>query len=230
MRESMYGNRSFVYRVIWALRRGLRLSPMQELFRELKRRGVPLGQMDALELFGADGLRHTLDYYHSVRSLEIWEMDDKYLPGLRKNFPNARIKITDSFKEIESTSNTYNLLVSDEPGQVFGKSQEYCEHFELLTKHLCRVARPSTLIILNAVPDPLRQSPDANRYPTYPGYLEKRGKFYGTDHPDQISIAEMIPAYRRVLSVNGFNLDWYVNVRRTIRGGVNYLALKVSRF
>jgi len=225
----MYGNKSLVYRVIWSLRRGLRLSPMQKLFRELKRRGVPLSQMDALELFGADGLRHTLDYCHAVRSLEIWEMDHKYLPGLRKNFPNARIKITDSFKEIESTPNTYNLLVSDEPGQVFGKNQEYCEHFELLTKYLCRVARPSTLIILNAVPDPLRQSPDANKYSTYLGYLDKRREFYSSDHPEHISIAEMIPAYRRVLSANGFHLDWHVSVRRTIRGGVNYLALKVSR-
>lgn len=225
----MYGNKSLVYRVIWALRRGLRMSPMQRLFRELKRRGVPLGQMDALELFGADGLRHTLDYCHSVHSLEIWEMDDKYLPGLRKNFPKARIKITDSFKELESTPNTYDLLVSDEPGQVFGKNQEYCEHFELLTEYLFRVIRSSALIILNAVPDPLRQSPNANRYPYYPGYLEKRRMFYGSDHPENISIAEMIPAYRRVLSINGFSLDWHVNVRRTIRGGVHYLALKVSR-
>jgi len=225
----MYGNKSRVYRSLWALRRALGLSPMQRLMNELKKRGVLISQLDALEIFGADGLRHTVDYYGLVRSLEIWEMDDKYLPGLCKNFPNASIKMTDSFKEIQSTARTYDLVVSDEPGQVFGRNREYCEHFELLTRYLFRVVRASAVIVLNAVPEPLRQAPNANRHPTYPAYLEKRKAFYCSDHPEHVSISEMIPAYIRVLRANGFELDWHVSVRRTIRGGVNYLALKVSR-
>jgi len=182
-----------------------------------------------LELFGADGLRHTLDYSRLVRSLDIWEMDEKYLPGLRKNFPNAQIKITDTFKEIQTTSKTYDFLISDEPGQVFGQRNEHCEHFDLLNESIFRIVRPSVVIVLNAVPEPLKQCPAADQYISYPGYLKARERFYETDHPERISIEEMIPAYRRVISANGFNLEWHIKVLRTIRGGVYYLALKAIR-
>jgi hypothetical protein len=225
----MYGNKSYVHEITWTLRRALGQSPMQKLIQKLKKRGVLLNQLDALEIFGADGSRHTVDYCRLVRSLEIWEKDDRYLPGLHKNFPNARIKITDAFKEIESTCNTYSLLVSDEPGQLFGANQEYCEHFDLLTNHLFRILQPSAVIILNVVPEPLKQIPSGKPYPAYPRYLEKRGVFYETDHPDHVSIEEMIPAYRRTANRSGFNLEWHTSVRRTIRSGVSYLALKVNR-
>ncbi|MFZ1086541.1 MAG: hypothetical protein WAN35_16375 [Terracidiphilus sp.] len=226
----MYGNTSSVYNKIWALRRILRLSPMQRLMSKLKKRGVTLSQMDALELFGADGLRHTLDYWHLVRSLDIWEMDEKYLPKLRKNFPGAQIIISDTFKELQSASKTYDLLISDEPGQVFGQRNEHCEHFDLLNENLFRIARRSVVIVLNAVPNPLKQCPKSDQYSTYPGYMSMRAQFYDTDHPERISIEEMIPAYRRVLRTNGFNLDWHIKVLRTLRGGVYYLALKASRY
>ena len=208
----------------------LRLSPMQRLMGKLKKRGVELSQMDALELFGADGLRHTLDYRRLVRSLDIWEMDEKYLPGLRKKFPGAQIRITDTFKEIQSASKTYDLLISDEPGQVFGLRNEHCEHFDMLNESLFRIARPSVVFVLNAVPEPLKQCPEANQYTSYPRYMKMRAQFYDTDHPERLSIEEMIPAYRRVLGKNGFSLDWHIKVLRTIRGGVYYLALKASRY
>jgi hypothetical protein len=185
--------------------------------------------MDALELFGADGSRHTLDYCPLVRSLEIWELNEKYLPGLRRNFPGALIKITDSFKEIRVTTNTYDLLVADPPCQIIGENREYCEHFELMTKLLFLVARPSAIIVLSVVPEPLRHSPAADKHPTYVEYLERRRAFYGTDHPDRVPVEEMIPGYRRAVNANGFKLEWHVSVRRTIRSGDYYLALKVSR-
>lgn len=225
----MYGNPSSAYEYVWALRRILQLSPMQKLIRELKRRGVRLSQMDALEIFGADGMRHTIDYSRFVRSLEIWEFDAGYLPGLGRHFPNARIRITDSFKEMQCTSRRFDLVVSDEPGQVFGPNKEYCEHFDFLPNLLFRIMRPDALIILNVVPEPLRQLPHANTLPTYRGYIERRREFYQVDHPDCIRIEEMIPAYRRVVEENGFVLEWHAHVQRTLRGGVHYLALKVRQ-
>jgi hypothetical protein len=225
----MYGSQSFVHKRVWALRRALRLSPMQRLFNELSQRGIVLRNLDALELFGADGSRHTIDYCRLVRSLEIWELNEVYLPSLNQNLPKARIKITDTFKEIQTTSNTYNLLVSDETGQLYGQNKEHCEHFDLMTKHLFRVARPKSVIVVNVVPEPLRQLRAANVYPEFSEYLERRRAFYRSDHPERIPIEEMIPAYRRTANANGFNLDWHVNIRRTIRSGVSYLALAVSR-
>jgi hypothetical protein len=225
----MYGNKGIAHKYAWALRRALQLSPMQDLLRKLKKRGVSLHQMDALELFGADGLRHTVDYYRSVHSLEIWELNEEYLPGLQKHFPNAQIKIVDTFEEIQSTSNTYNLFVSDEPGQIYGQTMEHSEHFDLMSKYLFRVARDAALIIVNAVPEPLKQMPTANQHVAYPEYLERRRQFYETNHPERVELEEMIPGYQRVIGSNGFKLDWHISVRRTLRSELSYLALAVSR-
>lgn len=225
----MYGTGSFLHRNTWALRRALQLSPMQVLCRQLKARGVQLDRMDALELFGADGLRHTVDYARRVRSLEIWEWDERYLPGLRKNFSGAQVKITDTFKEIQATTNTYDFVVADGPSQIVGENREYCGHFELMSGLLFRAVRPSSVIVLNLVPEPLRHIPSDVDNPAHPEYLKRRGEFYGSDHPELIPIEEMIPAYRRAVAANGFNLDWFLTVRRTLRTGVYYLALKVSR-
>ena len=225
----MYGNPSFARKYAWQLRRTLRLSPTQKLFREFSRRGVVLSRMDALEMFGADGLLHTVDYYPLVRSLEIWELKDQYLAGLHQNFPQARIKITDSFREIQTTTNKFDLIVADGPCNVVGPNREYCEHFELMTDFLFRVANNSSVIVLTVVPDPVRHIPTIGETETYSEYLERRRKFYGTDHPELIAVDDMVPAYRRAVEANGFRLDWHVSIRRTIRTGVYYMGLKVSR-
>lgn len=225
----MYGSPPVAHRFVWRLRRALHLSPTQKLFRQLQKNGIALDQMDALEMFGADGMVHTLDYYPLVRSLEIWELKEQYLAGLLRNFPKSSIKITDSFNEIQVTQGTYNLLVADGPCNVIGPNQEYCEHFELLTQLLFRVARPTSVIILTVVPDPIKHIPAIGETPTYSEYLERRGAFYGTNRPQLIPVEEMVPAYRRVVEANGFKLDWHVLLRRTIRTGVYYLALAVSR-
>jgi hypothetical protein len=164
-----------------------------------------------------------------VRSLEVWELNETYLPELRKNLPKAVIKITDTFHEIQRTSRTFNLLVSDEVGQLYGKNKEHCEHFDLVTTHLFRIARPKTLIVLNVIPEPVLQLRHGRTYPEFSEYLERRRAFYGVDHPDRIRIEEMVPTYRRIAAANGFHLDWHVAIRRTLRSGVSYLVLAVSR-
>jgi hypothetical protein len=202
---------------------------MQRLFRELARRGVAANTLDALELFGADGSRHTLDYCRLVRSLEVWELNETYLPELRQNLPKAVIRITDTFQEIQRTSSTFNLLVSDEVGQLYGQNKEHCEHFDLVTTHLFRIARPKSVIVLNVIPEPVMQLRNGRTYPEFSEYLERRRDFYGVDHPDRIRIEEMVPTYRQIAAANGFHLDWHVAIRRTVRSGVSYLVLAVSR-
>jgi hypothetical protein len=201
---------------------------MQRLFRELARRGVAADTLDALELFGADGSRHTLDYCSLVRSLEVWELNETYLPRLRQNLPKAVIRITDSFQEIQNTSSTFNLLVSDEVGQLYGKDKEHCEHFDLVTTHLFRIARPKSVIVLNVIPEPVLQLRHGRTYPEFSEYMERRRDFYGVDRPDRIQIEDMVPTYRRIAAANGFHLDWHVAIRRTLRSSVSYLVLAVS--
>ena len=56
-------------RALRAMRRNLGASPMRRLCRQLQERGVDLGRLRALEVFGDDGTRHTLDYAPMVASL-----------------------------------------------------------------------------------------------------------------------------------------------------------------
>ena len=225
----MYGSNSFIHEATWSLRRAMRLSPMQKLLCELRKRGVDIGHMDALEMFGADGTRHTVDYCRKVMSLEVWEINQEYLPILQTKFPKASIKITDSFREIQATEKTYDFIVLDGPSQVIGQNWEYCGHFELMEKYLYHAVRENAVIILNLVPEPLRHIPADVRNPAHPEYLKRRARFYEVKHPESISVKEMIPAYKRTANENGFELYDYVTVRRTIRTNVYYLALLVGK-
>jgi hypothetical protein len=64
-----------VKQALWSLRRSLGLSPTQYIFRELRRRGVTLNDLSALEVFGGTGGLHTQDYAAQVRRLELWEIN-----------------------------------------------------------------------------------------------------------------------------------------------------------
>lgn len=225
----MYGNPSFVHRTTWTLRRILRLSPTYTLFRELRKRGVDTRKMDAIELFGADGARHTLDYRDQVRSLEIWELDDKYRVGLEANFPRSTIRITDSYQELHRTISRFDLVVADTPGLIYGGDKIYYEHFNLFLEGLLKLAKDSTVVILNAIPDPSIHLPAPEKSAHYSSYLETRSTFYRTSAAVPIAIDQMIPAYEQIVRKQGFHLDWHASVRRTSRTGMYYLALKLDR-
>lgn len=201
---------------------------MQKLLRDLRRRGISPADMDALEAFGADGSRQTVDYFREVRSLEVWELDPKYLPALQQNLPGAKIKITDSFEEIKTTSNTYDFVVLDEPGQLF-IHRDIEKPFPMILDHVFRVLRSQAVIVVNLFPDLSLQKPDASADPAYPRYLERRKQFYGVENPEFISVQEMVPAYKRSAEENGFTLADHAFFRRTVRTGVYYLMLLVRR-
>ena len=74
--------------------------PMLRLLKELKRRGVDLGELRTLEIFGRDGLDHTTTYAREVKSLEVWEINPKWHSDLVKNLPDASIRIVDSYEEL----------------------------------------------------------------------------------------------------------------------------------
>lgn len=201
---------------------------MQSLFRELRRRNIPLNQTDALEMFGGDGTRHTVDYHRLVHSLDVWEINAGLSASLRQNLPGAGITIADSFRELQTSGNTYDLIVIDTPASLFGTEKQYCEHFEIFTPSLFRIARTSAVMIMNVVPN-LQQSKNAWRAPASPEQLSKRSTFYKTDRPELVPVDEMVPVYRQIADAAGFELQWHFSICRTLRSQVHYLAVKVGR-
>jgi hypothetical protein len=204
------------------LRRLLRLTPMCRVLRELERRGVTLTELAALEVFGREGVWHTQDYAGRVERLEVWEIDESFERGLKRNLPRATIKITDSFTEVKLTRNKFGLVVIDNPMSVYGK---YCEHFELFPD-IFRVLDDEAVIIVNVVSS---ISPEART--TYPylfskEHLDRRRTFYGTHRPEKLSPETIVDAYRQMARRHDFGLEWSFFVARALPV---YCVLKVKR-
>jgi hypothetical protein len=213
--------------MLWSLRRALGLSPTQQVFRELSRRGIRLRELQALELFAHSGFLHTKDYLPKVANLEAWEIDPRQEEALRQNLPGAVVKITDSYQEIKRTPRKYNLIVLDAPDCVHGDHGQFCEHFSMLPD-VFPIAQDSTVLVLNVMPG-YPNGKSRRRHCFSEAHLEQRRRFYGTDHPETVRWADMIPVYRHLVETNGFELEWYFCRKRTRDGRLHYLVLKLRR-
>ena len=172
----------------------------------LERRGFDFSHASALEVFGEVGERSTRFYAPLVASLEVWEIDPACEPGLRRNLPGAKIKITDSFAEIERATGPYDLISIDSP---LGGG----EHFELFP-HVFELLAEDGVIVLNVITrvDPLMRRQFGYLFDEE--QLERRRQFYGTDHPDRMSRGELADAYRRLGRGEGFEMQWHTFHRR----------------
>ena len=84
---------------------------MRAICEELNRRGYDLSRYDALEFFAREGDWQTLSYADRVRSVEAWEIDPAYEEGLRRNLPQAVIRIGNSFELANTQSIAVNLAL-----------------------------------------------------------------------------------------------------------------------
>jgi hypothetical protein len=204
------------------------LLPIQHVLRGIESRGVDVGQLRALEVFGREGDHVTQWYADRVASLDIWELEQRHEPALRRRFPHADVKITDSFQEIEVTSKRYDFVMIDNP-----LSAE--EHFALFPA-LFRALSDDAVVALLVVPyaDPLTR----RRYPQLftQDHLARRKEFYRTDSPEHVPLEQLAAHYGRLAEESGHRAQWWFAVnRREIDRGVPrrtstfYLVLGLRR-
>jgi hypothetical protein len=182
------------------------LLPVQRVIDGLESRGVDLGRMRALEVFGYTGERMTRYYAPLVQSLDIWEIDERFEPTLRSNFPEADVKITDSYEEIRRTERTYDLVVVDN----FAYSNE---HFQLFP-HVFRVLSDDAVLVVLTLPHA-----DERTQRLYPSlfdepHLRERRAFYSTDSPDRIPLDDIASHYAGLAAEEGLSAQWHFFVRR----------------
>lgn len=186
----------------FGLRRQLRISPMCRLVREIQRRGIDMGELDALEMFAYTGKLQTMDYASQVSSLEAWEINPANEAALKRNLPHAKIKIVDSFKEIKETESKYNFIVIDSPGSA--------EHFEVLPD-LKRITKSPATIILNVIPTIQKDDEDDSQYDDH---MQRRHDFYKTNNPENIELESMLPVYEDRFRQMGFKINWYIFMKK----------------
>jgi len=195
---------------------------MHKVLKQMKRRGIDLSTLHALEVFGYTGELHTIYYAPYVSSLEIWEIDPRYEERLKRNLPRAKVRIVDSYEEIKLTPDRYDLVVVDNPMQNHGN---HSEHFDLFP-HIYRVCLSPTIVVLNTIP----KIDDADQV-DYPNlfnevHLARHRAFYGTDHAEKISLSTIAGTYRRLAAADGFHVEWSFFVKRT---SVYYFVSKIVR-
>lgn len=217
-----------LHSLLWSLRRTLRLSPTQRVFRALADRGVRTQDLDALDVFAHNGFFQTRDFHPRVRSLEAWEVDPRMEADLRRNLPGAKIKITDSFQEIRSTPATYGLVVLDPPSTDFGAQHQYHEQFDIFPE-VFRVLRDDAVVVLNLIPGGTPETAPGGRFAFSEKRLARRAAFYSTDHPERLTVEEMLPAHRALAEANGFTLAWHVAAPRTRNKRLWHLVLGLKR-
>jgi hypothetical protein len=207
------------------LRRILRLSPMHIVFRRLQSYSVDPKRFSALEVFGCDGQNHTKDISSVVAKLEIWEIQPEYEAVLKRKFPQAEVKITDSFEEIKRTSRVYDLIVVDNN---FKLACNHYEHFDLFPD-VFRVLHDPAIMILNVFPNVNKSKAQKNASER----LKQRQMFYNAADPTKITFAEIKNAYLMLAGQNGWVLEQIFFERRwTFPNGDDpyyYAVLKLKR-
>lgn len=204
--------------ILRSARRMLGASPMQRVMRELRRRGVDPGTLDAIELFGGTGMFHTLDYAPLVASLEIWEIDPERAGRLRRNLPQAKISITDSYRAVKNASKRYGLIVVDNPMAIEG---EHAEHFDLFPD-LFGIMADRAIMIINVIPG-IEQS-DLLRYPYLfnERHLAARGAFYGAP---TLALPHLAQTYETLARGHGLTTAWHFFQKRHF---VYYLVMMLE--
>jgi len=204
------------------VRRTLGMSPMQSVMRELRRRGVPVADLRALECFAFDGHMHTLDYATLVSALEVWEINPIHETALRRTFPAAVVHITDTYRQVEECTDRFSLIVVDN-SPVHGG---HTEHFDLLPR-VFRLAADECYMVLDIIPEL-----NASVRSAYPEMLSEstlraRKAFYGVDDPERMNVGRMEDVYATIARQAGFSVSW--SFRRKRNNIITYLVLALAR-
>lgn len=209
-----------------AVRRRLAGSATLAVMSQLAARGVALGELDALEVFGGTGELHTADYAGLVRSLAVWEIKPELEAVLKHNLPRARIKITDALGEIETTPERFHLVVLDNP--LFASQSSLCEHFEFFPG-VFRILADRSILMLNVMPEVSPPFRAEFPYLFNPYHLRRRAEFYASGTPEKIAIDSMLPTYRTLAEQAGFELEWHFDKKRGKNIDLYFLVLSLRR-
>jgi len=183
-----------------------------ELISRLLEKGIKFSNLKCLEVFGRDGTWHVSIFAKLVKSMEIWEIDEKWKDELQKNFPKSDIKIIDSIKTIKNNLELpkVDILLIDNPMNLYGNenSQEdrYCEHFDLI-EEIKKFCNKKILVIFNVNRHPFD-------YNLYPEWKKRREQFYMNTETDNLSTEFLHKFYEQLFEKLGFNIIFNINVTR----------------
>jgi len=170
---------------------------IRQVMKAISERADP-AEMDALDPFAREGDRHTCYWSPLVRSLTLWEILPQHEKALRRNFPEAVIKITDSYEEVKRTDQRFDLIVIDNDMT----RTDHVEHFDLFPEIYRMLNRGPVYMVRNVIEDPYLHRGWAPEEVN-----EARKRFYG--HESEVApVPVMARTYVRPAEGNGFRITW----------------------
>jgi hypothetical protein len=163
---------------------------MQKIVAELRRRNVDLSGMRALEVFGYTGERLTRHYAPFVKSLEIWELP----PGRGASRGLVRAGEKGGAPHVR-------LRRHRQPHHAGRALRPLPAHLQAALREL----GAEVLVAPDANARVRRLHPDIFNAQ----HLAHRRAFYGTEHPERMSLDELALHYRELASENDFEVDWH---------------------
>lgn len=200
-------------------------SKMREMVNILKKHGVDFKCMNALEMFARAGDWHTSAYANEVKFLEVWEVNKEWVTDLKRNLPNATVKILDSVQTIQTSNDLpkFDLIVIDNPMNLYGPvidgMSKYCEHFDVIEK-IPKIVDDEAILIFNINKKPVN-------YELWPLWKKRREQFYGTHNTDNLSIDFLFTFYKKLFLKLGFDTLFHIAVNR--HEYLDYFAYKIKK-
>jgi hypothetical protein len=176
--------------------------PMRRVVVRLRRQGVDLGRLRALEFFAREGDWQAVSYAPEVASLDAWEINPQCEPGLRRNLPQATIRIGDSYAlaRLPEYAGRFDLVVMDNPQVTFGPRGEHCEHFDALDLVPVLLA-PRGIVVFN-----VNHSPYG--YDRQPEWQRRRQAYYGVEQTAHLELDFLESFYRRLFHARGYDITF----------------------
>lgn len=192
--------------VIRQFRYMLGLSPACAILNRIRRRGIDLSQVSAIELFGGTGSKFTREIATCVGGLDAWEIDPIAAHVLQHNIPHAKVRLVDSVQELKCAQREYGLVSIDNPMSVFGSG--YCEHFDLFP-HAFRLAAPRSVFIVTFIPFLNNHAKRRFPYLFSPQHLDRRAAFYRTHLPENVSVDQAMSVFTEFAEQSKLIIDWH---------------------
>ena len=184
----------------------LGLSPACAILNRIRRHGIDLSQVSAIELFGGTGSMFTREIAANVSDLEAWEIDPIAAHVLQHNIPYAKVRLIDSVQEVKCTQREFGLVSIDNPMSAFGSG--YCEHFDLFP-HAFRLAAPRSVFIVTFIPYLNNRAKHRFSYLFNPQHLGRRAAFYGTYAPENVSVDQTMSVFAEFAEQTKLFIDWH---------------------
>jgi len=197
----------------------MRGAAMSKLMSRLKMMGINIGRLKALEFFARKGNWHTLSYSDKVSSISAWEIDSKFENDLIKNIPYSSIRIGNSFELAKESkySNSFDLIVFDNPQGIYG---EYCEHFECLNLTPDLMIKKGGLVIFNINKAPFNYNKESM-------WAKKRNKYYNVIDASTLDVDFLLDFYQKKFKSLGFKTIFSFETQRN-KEYLSYLVFNLT--